>query len=570
MKKFIPLSTLFIALTLTCAGVVKYNSVHQAKAYDKATLPTTIDLNAVTDSDVRGYYSNINSLAEGEARGTNLLKNLKTILSNGQKYYSYDVSNGKDIWKMYEITDRDWVKSPASAISGYNAKTNIITGYTYGDSASKPGSNPYIHALYVDRSVDNNVRAWAKTGTTTISHGGNNEWCIDREHIWPKSHGFEDNDSDPGTSGARGDPMHLWAGDSYVNSALHSNYFYGYVDKTKSYTDGKDKYIYATGNLMGVSKTKGGSVKVFEPQDSDKGDIARAVFYMAARYNFLSGSDKDGIENDNPNLELVDNVTDWVGTGYISSKTKTGKLGILSDLLEWNKLDPVDEYEIKRNDILFRNFTNNRNPFIDFPQWADVIWGELKESGRANPASDSIHGSSIKVETTDGKAFDGGIKVGENTSIKVNADEGTDVTWEIEDESVVSFVEVTSSTSVKAKVSKVTKDSVALKGVNVGSTTLTIKATVKDEEEEVKINLVVTEESAPVPTPTPTPDDKGTTFNLNKTTIIIIAVVAAIILIIVLVIFMAKANKKQKKAAKKAVKKYVKNAVKSSSKSKKK
>ena len=136
---------------------------------------------------------------------------------------------------------------------------------------------------------------------------------------------FEDNASDEATSGARGDPMHLWAGDSYVNSALHSNYFYGYVDTTKAYTDGKDKYSYAAGNLMGFSKTKGGSVSVFEPKDDDKGDIARACFYMVARYNYLSGSDSNGIENDNPNLELVDNVTDWVKSGYISTTTKTGK-----------------------------------------------------------------------------------------------------------------------------------------------------------------------------------------------------------------------------------------------------
>ena len=187
--------------------------------------------------------------------------------------------------------------------------------------------------------------------------------------------------------------MHLWAGDSYVNSALHSNYFYGYVDTTKEYTDGKDKYAYDKGNLMGLSKTLGGTVKVFEPQNSDKGDIARAVFYMVARYNNLAGDDST-IENDNPNLELVNDLSAWVESGYISTSTKTGKLGILSDLLEWNKLDPVDNYEIKRNDILYKNYTNNRNPFIDFPEWADMIWGKDAYSKSANPQTDEIHQNS--------------------------------------------------------------------------------------------------------------------------------------------------------------------------------
>ena len=373
---------------LTSLVVLTPKSVNKVEAYEKTTLTTTINLNDYSDNDIRNYYSNLNSLSDSERTGNNLLKNLKPILMNGQKYYSYDVSSGKDIWKMYEITDRDWKKSPASEIAGYDSSTNTITGYKYGDSASKKESNPFIHALYVNRNVENKVHAWAREDDTS-SHGNNAEWAIDREHIWPKSQGFEDSSEDPGTSGARGDPMHLWAGDSYVNSALHSNYFYGYVDKDKSYTDGKDKYAYVSGNLMGVSKTLGGTTSVFEPQDSDKGDIARAVFYMAARYNNIAGTDTS-IENDNPNLELVNDLNEWKATGYISTSTTTGKLGILQDLLEWNKLDPVDEYELHRNNLLYGNFTNNRNPFIDFPEWADLIWGASKGSKSANPSSDEI------------------------------------------------------------------------------------------------------------------------------------------------------------------------------------
>lgn len=404
-KNNLPLLILAVPLL---AGVLVSRPVDKAKpveGYDKSSLPTTINLNDYSDNDIRSYYADLNEKSESERKGNNLLKNLKPILKNGQKYYSYDVSSGTDIWKMYEISDRDWNKSPASEIQGYDSNTNTITGYSYGSSATSKGSNPYIHALYVNRGVENNVRAWA-TNEGKTSHGGNNEWCIDREHIWPKSHGFSEDTkekSDPGydaaTSGARGDPMHLWAGDSYVNSALHSNYFYGYVDKTASYTDGKNKYTYVSNNLMGVSKTLGGTTKVFEPQDSDKGDIARAVFYMVARYNNLAGGDT--IENDNPNLELVNDLSVWVENGYISSSSVTGKLGIAKDLLEWNKLDPVDNYELHRNNLLYRNFTNNRNPFIDFPEWADYIWGENSENKSANPANDDIARPQDFVPPTD-------------------------------------------------------------------------------------------------------------------------------------------------------------------------
>ena len=369
------------------AGVALAASVEKdlekADAYSASSLTTTINLNPNTEQEIRNYYSALDSLPESERKGTNLLKNLKNILKKDQKYYSYE--SGSNIWKMYEITDRDWAKSPASEISGYNASTNIITGYSYGSSASNKGMNPYLHALYVDRNVDNKMHAWARESDNTTSHGNNKEWGIDREHIWPKSHGFEDE----AQGGARGDPMHLWPGDSDVNSSLHSNEFYGFVNITSSTKHGK--WSYANNNYVGTSLTLGTTIssdQVFEPQDCDKGDIARACFYMVARYNYLSGSDSDGIDANNPNLTFIQDNTSPTN-GYMSSTTVTGNMGILTDLLAWHHLDPVDEFEIKRNNILYRNYTNNRNPFIDFPEWVDYIWGTATYSGRTYQSYDS-------------------------------------------------------------------------------------------------------------------------------------------------------------------------------------
>ena len=407
IAKIVGVSTAFSLIGACGISLAFKNNIVEAKGYTVSSLPTTINLNDSSSEEIRNYYAALNSLPESERQGNNLLKNLKSILKNGQKYYSYE--SGANIWKMYEIVDRDWVKSPASELSGYNASTNTITGYSYGTSASNYGTNPYIHALYVDRTVENNVRAWAKTGTTSSSHGNNAEWCIDREHIWPKSHGFENE----AAGGARGDPMHLWPGDSDVNSSLHSNEFYGFVNITSSTKAGK--WSYAKNNYVGTSLTLGTSIvndNVFEPQDCDKGDIARACFYMVARYNYLSGEDPDGIDANNPNLEFIQS-NDSPTTGYMSSTTTTGKLGILTDLLAWHHLDPVDEFEIHRNNLLYKNFTNNRNPFIDYPEWVDFIWGTANYNGRnyqsydatptglASPASDTINGYNVtKVATS--------------------------------------------------------------------------------------------------------------------------------------------------------------------------
>ena len=391
MKKTIGLGVLSVAAMALLIGIFagQKNEYKVAQGYTVSSLPTTIDLKDTSASDIRSYYSSLNSLDTSERQGTNLLKNLKTILRNGQKYYSYD--DGKNtIWQMYEIIDRDWDRSPASSISGYNSSTKKITGYTYGTSNSSPGTDPYVHALYINRNVTNQTKAWG--------NHEQDEWGINREHVWPKAEGFNDS----GAGGARGDPMHLMCGNGYSNN-IHSNYYYGYVKTSSSYTDCGSTYSNQSGNLRGTSKTLN-SGTVFEPQDCDKGDIARAIFYMAARYNYFSGSDSDGISSNNPNLVLTQDINDWSKSSYTSSTTKAGKMGILSDLLAWHHADPVDQYEIHRNNLLYTNFTNNRNPFIDFPEWVDYIWGTATYSGTtyqsysstptgyATPSSDTING----------------------------------------------------------------------------------------------------------------------------------------------------------------------------------
>ena len=390
--KFKLIATLsLLSLSTTAFSVTfftKSKKVEEVDAYSTSSLPTTIDLNDTSEANIRSYYSSLNNKTQSERQGNNLLKNLKTILKNGQKYYSYD--SGNAIWQIYEIADRDWSKSPASSTTygTYNSSTNKISNYTYGSSSSKK-NNPYIHALYINRNVTNQTTAWDDHQQT--------QWGINREHVWPKAEGFETE----AQGGARGDPMHLMAGNGYANN-IHSNYYYGYVNTSSSYTNCGSKYSNLKGNLMGKSKTLGGSTNVFEPQDSDKGDIARAIFYMVARYNYIGGS--DSIDSNNPNLALTQSLSDWASSGYDSTTSKKGYMGVMTDLLAWHHADPVDEYEIHRNNLLYTNFTNNRNPFIDFPEWADFIWGSVNYNGStyvshsttptgyATPSSDTVNG----------------------------------------------------------------------------------------------------------------------------------------------------------------------------------
>ena len=433
----------------------------KADAYTyQSSCPTTIDLNDTSAANIRNYYSSLNNLSTSERQGTNLLKNLKTILKNGQKYWNYD--SGSTVWQMYEIIDRDWSMSPASSISGYNSTTNKITGYSYGTSTSNKGTNPYLHALYINRDVTNQVTAWDDHQQT--------QWGINREHIWAKAEGFDGT----GAGGARGDPMHLWAANGYANN-IHSNNFFGFVN-TSGATDCGSKYSNVSGNLRGTSLNLGTGT-VFEPQDCDKGDIARAVFYMAARYNYYSGSDSDGIDANNPNLVLVDNTTSWSSSGYTSTTSNPGKQGILRDLLAWNRLDPPDEWEIHRNNLVYTNFSNNRNPFIDYPEWAEYIWGkptlasnnrnitsyDSNPTGYAIPSTDSLNtfGNAVTTPTITLNKTSATLAVNGTVQLTATALGGSgNVTW-------------TTSNSSRATISASTGSTITVTGKATGSATIT-------------------------------------------------------------------------------------------------
>ena len=598
-KRYIPLlalSSLGLLTALFSFNFVK-NEYQEVEAYNTSSLPTTINLNDTSSSEIRGYYSSVNGL-----RGDNLLIALKTVLSTNQKYYSYD--SGDTVWKMYEITDRDWEKSPASTITygTYNADTNTITGYQYGSNSSKK-DNPYVHALYINRDVENESRAWG--------NHNQDQWGINREHVWPKSLGFETE----GKGGARGDPMHLMAGNGYSNN-IHSNYFYGYVDRSKITTDCGAKYSNQKGNYLGTSKTMGSGL-VFEPQDSDKGDIARAVFYMVARYNYLSGSDDTGISSDNPNLELIQNGVAPT-SGYQSTTNLTGKMGVLSDLLEWNRIDPVDEYEIHRNNLLYTNFTNNRNPFIDFPEWAEIIWGE--NVGVAHPSTDPISNNSpLNINGEQDVLY-----LEKTMSLSATTSDNSPITWTVSDNTVVSlssststsgetititplkegevditatatidsteyvqafrlkvqiYVPITSITLDKQELSLKDNESVTLVATinpsnasnknlkwsssdesiasvdqdgkvtakKAGSVTITVKSEEDNVSATCKINVV------------------ATLFGIELTTTNIIIMSAVALAIIVIIIIVLVVSKKARKKVSKAAKKYVKNSTKKKS-----
>ena len=161
-----------------------------------------------------------------------------------------------------------------------------------------------------------------------------------REHIWSKSHGAF------GTSkGAGTDVHHLRPADPSVNSAKNNRWF---DTCSNPYLD--------NGNYTGCFTSS--TSWVWQPRDEVKGDVARMVFYMATRYEGTNGE---------PDLELID---------YLPADNNTSDpvYARLNTLIQWHNEDSVDDWERKRNDIIYYNFQNNRNPFIDHPEYVGLIW----------------------------------------------------------------------------------------------------------------------------------------------------------------------------------------------------
>ncbi len=139
------------------------------------------------------------------------------------------------------------------------------------------------------------------------------------------------------------DQHHLFPVNQTNANVTRSNHPLGVVQTvTSTYLDAK----YGLDNLGNL---------VYEPRDAQKGDAARAILYMCSRYHGESGLDWS--------LSLLNTVT----LPALAEDPQD-----LQILRQWNAMDPVDAYEIARNDYV-QSIQQNRNPFVDHPEWVSYI-----------------------------------------------------------------------------------------------------------------------------------------------------------------------------------------------------
>ena len=209
--------------------------------------------------------------------------------------------------------------------------------YPYSDA--RPDDKTKVWDIYSD--VPGGTPPYTYTFITdqcgNYSGEGN---CYNKEHLVPQSW-FKD--ASPMVS----DLHHVYPTDGKVNGE-RGNYPFGEV-RTADFTS-------KNGSKRGSSKTEGFSGTVFEPIDEYKGDIARVFFYMAVCY--------------------MDKNLGQYTTSIFSGSTMDQ--WAVNMFIRWHNQDPVSPKETDRNHAV-DSLQGNRNPFIDYPELVDMIFGSKKD-----------------------------------------------------------------------------------------------------------------------------------------------------------------------------------------------
>jgi endonuclease I len=280
--------------------------------------PLAPTYNTVSSTAPAGYYASLEGLS-----GAALKQAVQNIISNPSvvRLHSY-----ADIWEILKTSDQN------------------------------PMNSGQIWEIYLEQPMS---KIDQQQSSSIVG-----KW--NREHIFCQSRGgFEvaNNDSEDGigvwtsTSAAStvdgvSDAHHIRAVNGQENSS-RNNKNYGTVNSATVYAG-------ATGN-----------------QGSWRGDVARACFYMAVRFNGLNVVNGDPSENNGAN--------------------PSGNIGDLATLLSWNLSDPRDDFEMNRNNYI-QTWQYNRNPFIDYPLLANYIFGtQYGQPWFAALASESFETTDVKV-----------------------------------------------------------------------------------------------------------------------------------------------------------------------------
>lgn len=232
---------------------------------------------------------------------------------------------------LYNIIKNHQEQDYSTVWSIFEKSDSTYEGKVWDIYSDIPAGNPsYVYDFVFDQ-----CGSYTKEGD-----------CFNREHLMPQSWYS-------GASPMYSDLFNLYPTDGFVNN-MRSNYPFGETTNPS--------WSSTNGSELGNCTFPGYSNIIFEPIDEYKGDIARSYFYMVTRYMYE-------IKNWSSDMLYSAGFTPWA----------------LELLMKWSKVDTVSAKEVSRNNAIY-SYQNNRNPFIDYPEWVELIWSETA----------GIHGKNIE------------------------------------------------------------------------------------------------------------------------------------------------------------------------------
>lgn len=294
------------------------------------------------------YYTS--STLDGK-NGRDLELALKAIVYPHTRL-SYD-----DLWGCFPTTDPGPIDSIPSSYTG--VKTDLVYDMYAWMSQFPKFYSDNDHTQYGGFNREHGVpNSWwgGKTGCT--------EAYSDLHHLTPSDGAANNAKSNYALGEFKSGMTLVWPKETKTNT---SDYTYVIADPRKS--DEAHPHSEAepcTANASHVWKVSnsddyGGSTNIYEPSDIYKGDFARMYLYVVCAY--------EG--------ELT-----WQ-TNYMFTSDDNKQTTILpwakELLLKWHRQDPVSDKERDRNNAV-ESLQGNRNPFIDYPELVEYIWGDKSSS----------------------------------------------------------------------------------------------------------------------------------------------------------------------------------------------
>ncbi len=251
--------------------------------------------------------------------------------------------------KLHDIISTKNINWNYGDLPNYYNQTDLDKYYDHG-----PSNTTILLDIYSEKPLE--ADAYEYTAADLISTSNAEGLGYNREHAVPQS---TFNSNYPMYS----DLHFVIPTDARINQ-LRNNYPYGIGNSTVHYTFTNTSRI-ANSAIPNYVYTN----RVYEPIDEFKGDIARMLLYFAVRY-----------ENKLPSFNHSTNTNPALDRSALDGTAERAfEPAYIAMLLQWHNQDPVSPRETDRNNAVYA-IQNNRNPFIDNPQWVNAIWTQTPDA----------------------------------------------------------------------------------------------------------------------------------------------------------------------------------------------